>query len=119
MSNFVSAAYATAPVHTGTVNAATVAAGEPQRLAGTGTTSAQTTVALPTGRYATIAVGTVAIRVRFGASAPTAAATDVVLGAFATFSWYVETSTAWVSIEAADGAAAFEAHAWCSSPQVA
>lgn len=103
------------PVATGTVNATTVAAGEPQRISGTGTTSAATTVALPTGRMATLIAGPNAIRFRLGSSAPTAAATDVYLPAGGRFDWFVVTATTWVSVEAGDGSSAFEAWVWVSS----
>lgn len=118
-STIISAAMITGPVYTGTVNATTVSAGEPQRLAGTGATGAETTEALPVGRYATLQVAGTAIRFRLGASAPEADTTDVYLAAGASFSWYVEQSTQWVSVQAADGTSAFEAHVWCSSPKVA
>jgi hypothetical protein len=114
----LAAAYITGPVYTGTVDDATVAAGEPQRLAGTGATGTETTVALPVGRYATLQVAGEAIRYRLGATAPEADTTDVYLAAGQSFSWYVEQSTQWVSVQAADGAAAYEAHVWCSSPKV-
>jgi len=103
------------PVATGIVNAGTVAAGEPQRISGTGTTSAASTVALPAGRMATLIAGANAIRFRLGAAAPTAEATDVYLPAGGRFDWYVTVATAWVSVEAGDGSSAFEAWVWVSS----
>lgn len=114
--SYQSASTITAPVYTGTVNATTVAAGEPQRITGSGATSAANGIALPTGRMATMLVGAVAIRMRFGATAPTAAATDVYLPAGSRFDWYVEASTQFVSIEADGGSGTFEAHVWASSP---
>lgn len=122
MSNgFLAAAYITAPVISGvTPTAATVAAGDPQRLAGTGATGAENAIALPTARYATLQIAAVAVRVRFGAtSAVEADTTDVYLAASASFAWYVEQGSQFVSVQAADGAAAYEAHVWCSSPRVA
>ena len=117
--NLISAAFATAPIYTGTVDATTVAAGEPQRLSGTGATGAENATALPVGRYATLQVAGTAVRARWGATAPEADTTDVYLSAGASFSWYVEQSSQFVSVQAADGSAAFEAHVWCSSPKVA
>lgn len=113
--SLASAAYVTAPVYTGTVSATTVALGEPMRITGTGATSAANAVALPPGRMATMLVGAVAIRARWGATAPTAAATDVYLPAGSRFRWYVEQSTQFVAIEADGGSGTFEAHVWCSS----
>ena len=118
--NLISAAFATAPIYTGTVNETTVAAGEPQRLSGTGATGAENATALPVGRYATLQVAGTAVRARWGATDSVEAdTTDVYLAAGATFAWYVEQSSQFVSVQAADGSAAFEAHVWCSSPKVA
>lgn len=116
--NLIPAAFATAPVYTGTVNATTVAAGEPQRLSGTGATGAENGTALPVGRYATLQVAGTAVRARWGATSSVEAdTTDVYLGVGATFAWYVEESTQFISIQAADGSSAFEAHVWSSSPR--
>jgi hypothetical protein len=115
----LAAAYITAPVVSGvTPTDATVAAGDPQRLAGTGATGAENSIALPMSRYATLKVAATAVRVRFGATAPEADTTDVYLAAGESFAWYVEQSSQFVSVQAADGAAAYEAHVWCSSPKV-
>lgn len=114
----LAAAYITGPVATGTVNATTVAAGEPQRLAGTGATGAENTVALPVGRYATLKVAATAVRVRLGATSLVEAdTTDVYLAAGESFPWYVEQNSQFVSVQAADGSSAYEAHVWCSSPK--
>lgn len=103
------------PYYTGTVNSNTVPQGEPQRLSGTGTTSVATSVALPQGRMASLLAGENSIRFRLGPTAPTAAATDVYLPGGGRFDWLVETNTAFVSVEAGDGAATFEAFVWVSS----
>lgn len=114
----LAAAYITAPVVSGvTPTADTVAAGDPQRLSGTGATGAENSIALPVSRYATLKVAATAVRVRFGATAPEADTTDVYLAAGESFSWYVEQNSQFVSVQAADGSSAYEAHVWCSSPK--
>lgn len=86
------------------------------RLAGTGTTEATNTTALGPGCLATLMVGAEAIRINFGAAtAPTVATTDLIVPAYGRFDWTVEAQSCFVSIEAADGAAAYEAWVWTSS----
>lgn len=88
-----------------------------QRLANTGTTESTNATAMTAGAMATLKVGSAAIRVNFGsATAPTVATTDLIIGAYSQFDWKVEPGSAFVSIEAADGASAYEAWLWMSSP---
>lgn len=103
MSFSESAAYMKAPV-------------SPQQIAGTGATAAGNTTALTSGRMATMLVGAAAVRMLFASSnTGNVAATDPILPAYGRFDWFVEPSTAFVRLEAADGAAAFEASVWTSS----
>lgn len=92
---------------------------KPDRLAGTGTTEDLTTTPLTVGPYATIVVGSVAVRVELN-NDPTAtgqvATTDVVLAANSRFDWEVELSTRYVHVEAADGTSAYECWVWQSGP---
>ena len=98
-----------APVVGGTNGAA------PQQLAGTGGTGVEST-ALRGGEVATLLNGATAIRFRMGTGAIEAATTDPILGPYGRFDWFVTTGVDdIVSIEAADGAATFEAHVWTSS----
>lgn len=86
------------------------------RLAGTGTTEATNTTALGAGCLATVMVGAAAIRINFGSvTGPTVATTDLIVPAYGRFDWTVEAESCFVSIEAADGAAAYEAWVWTSS----
>lgn len=89
-----------------------------QRLAGTGTTEATNATALAVGCMATLIVGpNAAIRVNFGdVTAPGVATTDLAIAAGGRFDWTVEPATAFVSVEAEDGAADYEAWTWQSSP---
>jgi hypothetical protein len=90
---------------------------EVQRLANTGTTEATNATSLTVGAMATIMVGAAAIRINFGsATAPTVAATDLIIPAYGRFDWTVGPADCFVSIEAADSASAYEAHVWSSSP---
>lgn len=87
-----------------------------QRLAGTGTTGAENATALTVGAMATLLVGAAAVRVGFGATAAAeSAATGPILPAYGRFDWLVQSLDCFVSVEAADGAAAYEAHVWTSS----
>lgn len=89
-----------------------------QRLAGTGTTEAATTVALTPSRFATLVVGAAAVRITFHTDAPAAgsvATTSTILGAYSRYDWFVDPYTRHVAVEAADGAAAYEAWVWTSS----
>jgi len=93
-----------------------VAAGDPQRIAGTGATPAATTIALPVGQYAVLQVGAGSVRLRLGAASSVAAgANDVLLPAGASRKWYVTEATAFVSLRAGDGSSAYEAHVYLDS----
>lgn len=88
-----------------------------QRLSGTGGTGAENSTALKGGEMATLLVGATAVRVAWGGSSSAeASTTGPILGAYSRFDWMVTTGVDdWVSVEAADGAATFEAHVWTSS----
>jgi hypothetical protein len=90
-----------------------------QRLAGTGVTEAASATALTGGAVATLLVGGTSIRLAFGGAAlgvGSVATTDLVIGANYRFDWYVQAdSDAFIAIEAADGATAYEAWVWTSS----
>ena len=90
-----------------------------QRLAGTGTTGDANVVALTVDAEATLLVGAVAVRFAFAdseAAAITAASTtSPILPAYGRLDWVVSSRDTFVAVEAADGAAAFEAHVWTSS----
>lgn len=87
-----------------------------QRLAGTGTTEAENSTALTPDQMATIMVGAVAIRISFGSAASfSTATTDLIIPAYGRFDWQVSSRDIYVSIEAADGSSAYEAHVWTSS----
>lgn len=118
MSFLASAAAVKPPIYNATVNATTVAAGAVQRLAGTGATGTENSVAMPKARYATLLVGDEDVRARFGTGTVEADTTDVIVKAGTEFTWYVESDCDIVSVQAADGAAAYEAWVWCSSPGV-
>lgn len=86
-----------------------------QRLAGTGTTEDHNDTALTVGQMATLIVGAAAVRVVWGAAAATVATTSLILGANQRFDWLVSALDTVVSVEAADGSAAYEAWVWNSS----
>lgn len=91
-----------------------------QRLAGTGTAEATNPIALTTREMATLRVGSQPVRVAFlaatgdGSEVPT---TALALPAYGAIDWYVDDSGCdqYVAIEAADGAAVYEAWVWTSS----
>jgi len=87
------------------------------RLAGTGGTGVENATALTVGQMATLLVGAAAVRVGWGSAAAGAEATTTspILPAYGRFDWVVSASSVFVSVEAADNAAAFEAHVWTSS----
>jgi hypothetical protein len=96
--------------------AASVALGDPQRIAGTGATPAATTIALPAGQYAVLQVGAGSVRWRLGAAGSVAAgANDVLLPAGSSRRWYVTEATSFVSLRAGDGSSAYEAHVYLDS----
>jgi hypothetical protein len=88
-----------------------------QRLSGTGTTGVENATALTVGEMATLLVGATAVRFGMGSSAGAAeaSATGPILPAYARLDWLVSERDTFVSVEAADGAASFEAHVWTSS----
>lgn len=86
---------------------------KPQRLAGT--ISQSPAVGLKVGAFATLQNAAAPVRVRFGASAPTATVTDPYLAAGDRIRWYVTQETAFPAVIHADGVTAFEAHVWTSS----
>lgn len=89
---------------------------KPMRLSGTGTTSARNATALRAECMATFLNGSTAVRFRLGDSSVSAGTTDPNLGPYARLDWMVTAGTDdYISIEAADGAAAFEGHAFTSS----
>lgn len=88
----------------------------PQPLAGTGTTEDSNTRAFSKDRMHVLSVGLVPIRVLFGAAPgggsdvpPTG---GVVLAAASFFTFRSSLKASYVYIEAADGAAAYEAAVW-------
>lgn len=90
----------------------------PQRIANTGTTEATVTYPLVAGRMATILVGAAAVRFRLASAAgltTQVATTDPIIPAYGRFDWLVEDNTDFPYLEAADGAAAYEAWAFTSS----
>jgi hypothetical protein len=87
-----------------------------QRLAGTGGTGVENATALTLKEMATLLNGPVPIRFAFGPTAAVeAAVTDPILGPYGRLDWVVSARDVFVSIEAADGVAQFEAHVWTSS----
>lgn len=90
-----------------------------QRLAGTGATADANTTGLAAGEMATLLVGAAAVRFAFAATeaaAITAASTtSPILPAYGRLDWLVSDRDTFVAVEAADGAAAYEAHVWTSS----
>ena len=74
---------------------------------------------LTAGKYATIKVGATPIRVLFVGEAgltPTIT-TELILGAYSSFTWLVEDKVStYVYMIAADNATAYEAWVWVSSP---
>lgn len=90
-----------------------------QRLAGTGATADAQPVGLTIGAMATLLVGATAVRFGFGATEAAAVtdctATSPILPAYGRKDWVVSDRDPFVAVEAADGAAAFEAHVWTSS----
>lgn len=90
-----------------------------QVLSGTGTTADANVTALTVGEMATLLVGATAVRFAFSsteaAAITAAAATSPILPAYGRFDWMVSARDSFVAVEAADGAASFEAHAWTSS----
>lgn len=87
-----------------------------QRLANTGTAESENATALTVGEMATLLVGAAAIRISFGGAASFATATtDPIVPAYGRLDWMVSSRDCFVSIEAADGSSAYEAHVWTSS----
>ncbi len=89
------------------------------RLANTGTTEDSNAAQLPEGPMATILVGAAAVRFSLRktlAQATQVATTDPIIPAYGRFDWTVTEETRVIYIEAADGASAYEAWVWASSP---
>lgn len=87
-----------------------------QRLANADGSVATTSTTLQPSAAATVTVGATAVRVRFGPDAAvTATTTDPILPAYGRIDWIADAATCFVSVLAADGATAYEAHAWTSS----
>ena len=84
------------------------------RLTGT-TASDATSTALATGKFATLKVGSQAVNVRWGSSAPTAIGTDIEYQAGDTVHWYVEPDTTFVAAISSDATTAYEVWVWQSS----
>lgn len=90
-----------------------------QRLANTGTTESSNSTALDAHRFATLKVGSVAIRATWHAStglATQTATTDMLIQAGEFYHWWVTPDRRVVYIEAGDGASTYEAWVWNSSP---
>lgn len=91
-----------------------------QRLANTGTTESVNATSLVIGSMATLVVGGVAVRVRWrgtGGLATQVATTQQIVPAYGRIDWTVVSNrSAFVYVEAADGASAYEAWVWSSSP---
>lgn len=88
------------------------------RLNGTGTSEDTNATSLTVGEMATIKVGGVAIRINFLSATgggSSCATTDLILGPYDRMDWLVSSSDCFVAVEAADGAAAYEAWVWTSS----
>jgi hypothetical protein len=110
-----------APVRAATATDAAVSAGHPQILSGTGAAVARNAIALPAGvRSASIQVpgGGAAIVARFAGVDDAAPSTtlDVELGPGDVLSWVIGADSRYVAITAADGASAYRASVWVSSP---
>ncbi|NJL44442.1 MAG: hypothetical protein HC945_03980 [Nitrosarchaeum sp.] len=91
-----------------------------QRLANTGSTESSSTE-LTVGKMATIMVGATAIRIEFlptAGAGSSVATTSLIIGVNQRFAWVVLDETKFVAIEAADGASAYEAWVWTSSPKL-
>lgn len=87
-----------------------------QQLSGTGATGVENTTALRDGCMATLLNGATAIRFRVGTGTIEADTTDPILAAYGRLDWLVTAGVDdRVSVQAADGASAFEAHVWTSS----
>jgi hypothetical protein len=88
----------------------------PQPLAGTGTTEDSNTRAFSKDRMHVLSVGLVPIRVLFGETpgggSDVGASGGVVLAAASFFSFRSSLKASYVYIEAADGAATYEAAVW-------
>ncbi len=88
----------------------------PQRLAGTGTTEASNSRPFTKDRMHILSVGLVPVRVFFGPTAgggsDVPAAGGVVLAAGSFFPFRAGVKALYVYVEAADGAAAYEAAVW-------
>jgi len=88
----------------------------PQVLTGTGTTEASNSRALSKDRMHVLSVGLVPVRVLFGSAAGGGSdvppAGGVVLAAASFFTFRASVSAAYVYVEAADGAATYEAAVW-------
>lgn len=91
-----------------------------QILANSGATEAHNTTSLAPGKQATLLNSDkAAIRVAFRSAAglsTVVSTSNVRIGANGRFDWEVESATAHVYIEAADGTSAYEAAVWQSSP---
>lgn len=95
---------------------------KPVYLSGTGTAEDSNITPLTGGCYATLKAGAASLRVRFLGEASVAGAvatTDLLIAANERYDWVVEPKkTDFVYVEAGDGAAAYEAWVWTSSPPV-
>lgn len=88
----------------------------PQRLAGTGTAEDSNSRAFSKDRMHVLSVGLVPVRVLFGATpgggSDIGAAEGVVLAAASFFTFRSSLKASYVYVEAADGAATYEAAVW-------
>lgn len=88
-------------------------------ISGTGTTEDSNATALNVGSYATLLVGASSVRVSFRkltAQPDQVATTAPLLPAGAKFDWFVTDDTKVLYAQAGDGASAYEAWLWQSSP---
>jgi hypothetical protein len=89
-----------------------------QRLTGTGTTEATNSTSLTVGEMATFKNTANPIRIVFLSATgggSIVANTNCVIGPYERFDWLVQSTDAFVAIEAADSASAYEAFVWTSS----
>lgn len=85
-------------------------------LTDTGTTEKTNTVALTIGEMGTIQAGAEPIRIDWGSeTAPGVGTTGFYILAGGRFDWLVGAEDAFVSVEAGDGSATYEAWLWTSS----
>jgi hypothetical protein len=84
-----------------------------KHLSGAGTTEDVTDAALNVGEYATLIVGSVAVKVAFDDSSTGSGkvgSDDLVLGPYTRFDWVVDAKTTYVHTESDDGSSTH--HAW-------